>query len=87
MVTYDMVVKSERIVEILPRGLVMLTTTVGIDNNEGTNFPVVMEESVVTVVGVLDKMTGDRSGDSTGITTVMEDGTCNKGSEVTRTRR
>lgn len=87
MVIYDMVVKSERIVEILPRGLVMLTTTVGIDNNEGTNFPVVMEESVVTVVGVLDKMTGDRSGDSTGITTVMEDGTCNKGSEVTRTRR
>ena len=87
MVIYDMVVKSERIVEILPRGLVMLTTTVGIDNNEGTNFPVVIEESVVTVVGVLVKMTGDRSGDSTGITTVMEDGTCNKGSEVTRTRR
>jgi hypothetical protein len=87
MVIYDMVVKSERIVEILPRGLVMLTTTVSIDDNEGTNFPVVIEESVVTVVGVLVKMTGDRSGDSTGVTTVMEDGTCNKGSEVTRTRR
>ena len=63
MVIYGMVVKSERIVEILPRGLVMLTTTVGIDNNEGTNFPVEIEESVVTVVGVLVKMTGDRSGD------------------------
>lgn len=87
MVIYDMVVKSERIVEILPRGLVMLTTTVSIDDNEGTNFPVVIEDSVVMVVGVLVKMTGDRSGDSTGVTTVMEDGTCNKGSEVTRTRR
>jgi hypothetical protein len=30
------------------------------------------------VVDVLVKMTGDRSGDGTGVTTVEEDGTCNK---------
>jgi hypothetical protein len=55
MVIRDMVIKLGRIDEILPRGLVMLTITVGIDNNEETKFPAVIEETVETVVGVLVK--------------------------------
>jgi hypothetical protein len=37
-----------------------------------------MEETVETVEGVQVKMVEGRLGDSTGVTTVVEDGTCNE---------
>ena len=37
-----------------------------------------IEDTVETVEGVLVNMTGVSSGDDTGVTTVVEDGTCNK---------
>ena len=36
-------------------------------------------EDIETLEGVLVKMTEVRLGDSDGVTTVMDDGTCNKG--------
>jgi hypothetical protein len=45
-----------------------------------------IEETDEMVEGVLVKMTGERSGDNTGVTTVVEDGTCNRG-ERTAGRR
>ena len=38
-----------------------------------------IEDTVETVEGVLVKVTGDLSGDSTGVTTVVEDKTCSEG--------
>jgi hypothetical protein len=43
---------------------------------------IAIEETVETVEGVLVKMTGDRSGDSVGVTTVVEVGTSNKGEAI-----
>jgi hypothetical protein len=42
-----------------------------------------IEDTVETVEGVLVRVTGNLSGDSTGVTTVVEDGTCNDGGECT----
>jgi hypothetical protein len=41
-----------------------------------------IEDTVEIVEGVLVKLTGARSGDIKGITTLMEDGTCNEGGEA-----
>jgi hypothetical protein len=61
-----------------------------VDNSDGSveksskleadpsRIAVVMED-VETLEGVLVKMTEVRLGDSDGVTTVMDDGTCNKG--------
>jgi len=38
-----------------------------------------IEDTVETVEGVLVRVTGNLSGDSTGVTTVVEDGTYNDG--------
>jgi hypothetical protein len=38
-----------------------------------------IEDTVETVEGVLVRVTGNHSGDSTGVTTVVEDGACNDG--------
>jgi len=38
-----------------------------------------IEDTVETVEGVLVRVTGNLSGDSTGVTTVVEDRTCNDG--------
>jgi hypothetical protein len=43
---------------------------------------IAMEETVETVEGVLVKVAGDRSGDSMGVTTVVEVGTCNRGEAI-----
>jgi hypothetical protein len=37
-----------------------------------------LPEEIVEMVGVLVNMVGGRSGDSTGVTTVVEDGACNE---------
>lgn len=38
-----------------------------------------IEDTVETVEGVLVKVTGGLSGESTGVTTMVEGGTCNEG--------
>ena len=43
-------------------------------------------DTVETVEGVLVKVMGDHSGDSTGVTTVVEGGTCNGGERAAEGR-
>jgi hypothetical protein len=45
-----------------------------------------MKETVETMEGVLVKMTEVGLGDSDGVTTVVDDGTCNKGERTVRGR-
>ena len=41
-----------------------------------------IEDTVEIVEGVLVKLIGARSGDTKGVTTLVEDGTCNEGGEA-----
>jgi hypothetical protein len=62
-----------------------------VDNSDGSvetssksetdpsRMDVLIEEAVETVVGVLVKATEVGLGDSDGVTTIVDDGTCNKG--------
>ena len=136
-----MVSNSERMDGVLPRGLVMLTIAVGIDNKDGdlgkgicageicetasvsvlttgwkptalgaddicegnsdgtvetsskigsskrdplsrASDLMEIEDTVEIVEGVLVKLTGASWGDIKGVTTLVEDGTCNEGGEA-----
>ena len=46
-----------------------------------------IEDTVEIVEGVLVKLIGARSGDTKGVTTPVEDGTCNEGREAVRRGR